>query len=169
MTLDNPERGEMIMTRTTWNPLGELETLRRELERELANDEGAGRGFPFSRFSFLPGRSARTYPLINLGEDDHNLYVEALAPGVDPKTLAVSIQGDQLTLSGEKTTGVGQEVKPDAYHRNERAAGRFTRTITIPAEVQPDRVEARYENGLINLTLPKHEAARPRRINVNVG
>ncbi len=157
------------MTRATWNPLGELEALRRGLDRAFVNDEGAGRGSPYSRFSFLPGRSARAYPLINLGEDDHNSYVEALAPGVDPKTLAVSIQGDQLTLSGEKTTGVGKDVKPDAYHRNERAASRFTRTIAIPAGVQPDRVEAHYESGLINLTLPKHETAKPRRINVNVG
>lgn len=73
-------------------------------------------------------------------EDGGNLHLEALAPGVDPRTLEVSVVQGTLTLRGEKP-GLAQ-VSTDAYHRNERAAGRFTRTIDLPAPVDENKVRA---------------------------
>jgi HSP20 family protein len=89
-----------------------------------------------------------------------------LAPGVDPKSLEVSVLQGTLTIKGEKP-GLAQ-VTADAYHRNERAAGRFTRTIELPVQVDAGKVKADYRNGLLLVTISKSEAAKPKQIQVNV-
>lgn len=147
--------------RTPWQ---ELEELRRDLERLMRTELGRP-AFPF-RVAFLPGRSARAYPLINVHEDSENVYVQALAPGLDPEKLELTVLGNTLTISGEKPAPAG--VKPEAFHRNERCAGRFLRTIELPTEVDRDRVEARYTNGLLSIKLARAEAARPRQVKVSV-
>jgi len=148
-----------------WDPIGELDAVRREMDRIFRDLTGGGS--PAFRVAFLPGRSARGYPLINLSEDDNAYYVEALAPGVDPNSLNVTVAHNTLTISGEKPP-VGKEVAPEAFHRNERAAGKFVRSIDLPSEVDPDKVKADYKNGLLLITLPKVEAAKPKQIAVSV-
>jgi HSP20 family protein len=143
----------------------ELDALRREIDR-VFSDFGSDRWPDFWRGAFLPGRAARQYPLVNLSEDADNLYIEALAPGVDPKSLELSVVQGNLTLKGEKP-GLAQ-VAAEAYHRNERAAGRFVRAVELPAEVDAGRVRADYTNGLLLVTLPKSEAAKPRQIPIKV-
>lgn len=149
----------------TLDPFVEMEALRREIDRAF---EGLWpqRGWRPFRTAFLPGLGARQYPLVNVHEDNANLYVEALAPGVDSKSLELSVVGDTLTIKGEKP-GLAQ-VAAEAYHRNERAAGRFIRAIELPAEVDRERVTADYRNGLLLITLPKSEAAKPRQIPISV-
>jgi HSP20 family protein len=141
----------------------ELETLRREIDK-------AFEGFatePFSRVAFLPGRSPRRYPLINLYEDKDSISVEALAPGVDPGSLNLSVVRNTLTISGEKRA-VNDTVKPEAFHRNERASGKFVRAIELPLEVDETKVKAEYKNGLLLVHLPKAEKAKPKQISVQV-
>lgn len=150
----------------TWNPFDELEALRREIDRAFEPLLHGGIRGPFSRFSFLPGRAARAYPLVNVTEDADNVYVEALAPGIDPETLGVSIVQDTLTISGEKLAL--RDVNPEAYHRNERSAGRFVRSFTLPAAVEQNDAKAEYRSGLLLITLPKAEQAKPRQIAVSV-
>lgn len=147
-----------------WGPFADLEALRRELDRTF-QDFWADRPQAW-RGAFLPGRGARQYPLVNLSEDAASLYVEALAPGVDPKSLDLTVIQGSLVIKGEKP-GLAQ-VAAEAYHRSERAAGRFVRTIELPSEVDAARIRAEYRNGLLLLTLPKSEAARPRKIEVSV-
>lgn len=149
-----------------WDPFSGLESWRRELERTVGNAWPERRPRAW-RVAFLPGRGARQYPLVNLSEDEGNVYVEALAPGVDPKSLELSVVQGSLTIKGEKP-GLAQ-VAAEAYHRNERAAGRFLRTIELPAEVEAGKVRADYRNGLLLITLPKAEAARPRQVPITVG
>lgn len=147
-----------------WDAFSEMEALRREMERRLTTLwPGYGRG---PRVAFLPGRGARQYPLVNVSDDEHNVYVEALAPGVDPKSLDISVMQGALTVKGEKP-GLAQ-VSAEAYHRNERAAGRFVRTVELPVEVEAGKVSADYRNGLLLVTLPKAEAARPRQVPIVV-
>ncbi len=153
------------MTRT-WDPIRELDALRRQVEQIF--DEHNTWSKPFTRFSFLPGLSARSYPLINLAEDKNNIYIEALAPGLNADTLEVTVLDDVLRLSGEKPS-ISEDVKPEAYHRNERSAGRFVRSIALPTPVNSDGVKAHYHDGLLNLTLPKAEEAKPKQIEVKVG
>lgn len=149
-----------------WNPWQTLEALRREIERVY--DENGARSEPSSRAAFLPGRAARRYPLINLYEDKEAVYVEALAPGVDPSTLEINVQGNTLSIAGEKRRVAG-DVKPEAFHRSERATGKFVRHIQLPVEVDENRVQADYKHGLLNVTLPKTEKAKPKQITVQVG
>lgn len=148
-----------------WNPWQTLESLRREIDRVF--DEPVLRQEPSFRAAFLPGRGARRYPLINFAEDQEALYVEALAPGVDPSTLDVHVLRNTLTVSGEKRR-VAAEVKPEAFHRSERATGKFVRNIELPVEVDEAKVQADYTNGILTIVLPKAEKARPKQIAVQV-
>jgi len=148
-----------------WNPWQNLDTLRREIDR-VFNETGS-RSEPFFRAAFLPGQAARRYPLINLYEDKDAVYVEALAPGVDPDTMHLSVVGNTLSIAGEKRRVAG-DVKPEAFHRSERATGKFVRNIELPVEVDDNKVQADYKNGLLTVTLPKAEKAKPKQIAVQV-
>ncbi|MFZ5876007.1 MAG: Hsp20/alpha crystallin family protein [Nitrospirota bacterium] len=143
----------------------EMDALRREMDRLFAGTTATPR-----RTAFLPGRGARQYPLVNTNQDSDNLYVEALMPGIDPKTLHVAVVRNTLTISGEKLRrpAGAPDAAEEAYHRSERAAGKFSRSLELPVEVDDQRVAARYEQGVLRITLPKAESAKPRRINVAV-
>ncbi len=149
----------------TLDPFREMEALRREIDRafsSLLSNWGEG----FFSTAFLPGRAARAYPLLNLSEDKDNVYVQALAPGLDPQSLNVTIQRNSLTITGEKPAPQG--VKPETFHRNERAAGKFVRSIDLPVDVDSNRIQARYQDGLLAIILPKSEEAKPKQINIAV-
>lgn len=149
-----------------WNPFVEMESLRRDIDRAFeefgtTREEG-------NRVAFLPGRGPRRYPLINLAEDKENVYIEALTPGVDPQSLEVSVLRNRLTLAGEKIR-IPADVKPEAFHRSERSSGKFVRTFDLPVEVDDERIQAEYRNGLLLVTLPKAEKAKPRQVSVKIG
>jgi HSP20 family protein len=148
-----------------WNPFADMESLRREIDRAFS--EFGRRDNPMYRVAFLPGLGPRRYPLVNLSEDKDKIYVEALTPGVDPKSLNVTVLQNRLTLSGEKSPIEGN-IKPEAFHRNERASGKFMRTLDLPVEVDDAKVQAEYRNGLLLVTIPKAEKAKPKQITVNV-
>jgi HSP20 family protein len=148
-----------------WNPVDEMAALRREIDRAF---EGFGFGQqPSQQVAFLPGRGPRRYPLINLLEDKDNVYIEALTPGVDPQSLDLSLMQNRLTLSGEKSR-ISGDIKPEAFHRSERASGKFVRTIDLPVEVNEQAIQAEYKNGLLLVTLPKAEKAKPKQISVKL-
>src|SRR4029453_9547276 len=98
-----PLTGESITAE--WSPWQTLEVLRREIDRVF--DENGSRREPASRAAFLPGRAARRYPLINLYDDKEAVYVEALAPGIDPSSLNLHVQGNTLSMTGEKRRVAG--------------------------------------------------------------
>ena len=144
------------------DPFRELEALRREIDRAFTS---AGLGpFRAGGLAFLPGRGARQYPLVNLHDDGQNFYIEALAPGVEPDKLEVTVVGNTLTIAGQKPGPA--DLAPERIHRSERAAGRFVRTVELPTAVEPEQVSAEYKHGLLLLTLPRAESAKPRRVTV---
>jgi HSP20 family protein len=148
-----------------WNPWNSMEALRRDIDRAFAN---AGiMNEPSFRTAFLPGRAARRYPLINLYDDRDNIYVEALAPGMDPNALDLAVMRNILTIAGEKRRHP-ENIKPEAFHRSERAAGKFVRSVELPVAVDTDKVKAEYKHGLLVVTLPKTSAAKPKQISVSV-
>jgi len=152
-----------------WNPWQEMNRLRHDIDRAFEqagwrHDRRNGRTFPTA---FLPGHAARAYPLVNVSEDANALYVTALAPGLDPTAIELSMQDNRLTIAGEKPR-VAVEIRPEAFHRSERAAGKFVRTVTLPIEVEHEQVQADYKNGLLVVTLPKAEKAKPKQIAVSV-
>jgi HSP20 family protein len=151
-----------------WNPWQEMQRLRHDIDRAFAqvgwrNGGRNGRTFPTA---FLPGHAARAYPLVNVSEDANALYVTALAPGLNPAAIQLTVQDNRLTMAGEKQR-VAAEIQPEAFHRSERAAGKFVRTVTFPLDVEHDKVQADYKNGLLVVTLPKAEKAKPKQITVS--
>jgi HSP20 family protein len=101
-------------------------------------------------------------PAVNVWDDEQNVYAQADLPGILPENLEIFVtEGNQLTIQGERA--VTQPANA-VWHRQERSFGKFTRQVTLPSLVDADKVEAKYENGVLYLTLPKSEAAKPRKI-----
>ena len=108
--------------------------------------------------------SAPAYPPLSVWEDENAVYVEAEAPGLTAEDIAVSVaEGDQLTISAERTPPA---IDRGAWLYQERQYGEFSRTITLPVSVDPDAVEAKYEAGVLTVTLRKAESTKVRRIAV---
>jgi len=104
------------------------------------------------------------FPALNLWEDNDALVLEAELPGLELQDLEIFVTGhNQLTLKGERKPPT---VEKATAHRQERAFGKFTRTVTLLFAVDEDHIEARFENGILHVRLPKHEAAKPRKITV---
>jgi HSP20 family protein len=159
--------GGSTMSLMTFDILEEMTRMRREIDRILGEGGLSSWTFPFSRISFLPGRASQAYPLINISEDNNNLYVDALAPGLDPDTLNVSVSGDQLVISGVKSP-LPKKIKSELVHRSERAAGQFTRSLSLSVDIESDQVQANYTNGVLKIVLPKAEVAKPKQTHVKV-
>jgi len=107
---------------------------------------------------------APAYPPLSVWEDEDALYVEAEAPGLKAEDIGVSVaDGDRLTISAERTPPANDR---GAWLYQECGYGAFARTITLPVAVDPDAVEAKYEAGVLTITLRKAESTKPRRIAV---
>jgi HSP20 family protein len=109
------------------------------------------------------GSAAGVFPPMNVSEDGERYYVRALIPGVEADQLNVSMVNQTLSVSGTRQS---PDEKDASYHRKERVEGAFSRSLTLPAAFDGARVEAKYVDGILTLTLPKPEAAKPRRVNV---
>jgi HSP20 family protein len=105
-------------------------------------------------------------PALDVSETEESVLVKAEIPGVDPKEVEISLTGNELTLRGEKREE--SEEKKGAWHRVERRYGSFVRSVALPASVDPDRVDASAQNGVLTVTIGKREEARPRRISIDV-
>ena len=106
-------------------------------------------------------------PAVDIYEQDGNIVLKAELPGVDPKAVDIRLENNTLTLRGERK--LDQEVKEDNYHRVERSYGSFSRSFTLPTVVDQGNIKAEYRDGVLKLTLPKREEAKPRQIQINVG
>jgi HSP20 family protein len=104
-----------------------------------------------------------TFPPINVGATPERVDVYLFAAGLDPKSLDLSIQQNLLAVSGSRRVPVDEQAD---YYRRERYDGDFRRVITLPDDVDPDRVDARYRDGVLQITVQRREAARPRQIEV---
>jgi HSP20 family protein len=112
----------------------------------------------------LPRGVVPAFPPVNVWEDADAFYVEAELPGMTREQLHIQVTNkNQLTLQGERLV---EEPEKGRWHRRERGFGRFQRVLKLPLPVDADKVEAKLENGLLQLTLPKAEEAKPRKIAV---
>ncbi len=119
--------------------------------------------FVRSRDWLAPTNGAPTLA-VDLHESDDDLTVRASVPGVKPEEIDISITGDTLTIKGE--THEEKEEKDGSYHLRERRYGAFHRTLSLPTQVDADKAEAVFENGVLTLTLPKVEEVKPKSIKV---
>lgn len=135
-------------------PTDDLVTMRRQMENLFD-------GF-FKRPSQLA--TSGVYPLINLTGDKDNYYLRAEIPGLKSDELEIQVTSNTITLSGERK--IPTENENAKYHRREREAGTFSRGISLPGDVNPDKVEASLKDGMLTVVIPKAEAAKPKQITV---
>jgi HSP20 family protein len=133
------------------SPLAELARRSEEMERTFRR---WGTGQP----------PVVTFPAMDLWQDEGNLYVEAELPGMEIDDLEIYVTGgNQLTIRGERRPPAAEGR---SWHRQERGYGQFSRMLTLPCDVQTEAVEAQLKDGVLTVTLPKSEAARPRRLEI---
>jgi HSP20 family protein len=130
----------------------------RRLEEEM--EEAFGR---WPRRAGIRSVARGTYPPINVGSAPDHVNVYLFAAGLDPKALDISMQQNLLTVAGERKAPVENEAN---YYRRERFDGSFRRVITLPEDVDPDKVDARYRDGVLQIQVQRRESARPRQIEV---
>lgn len=141
-----------------WAPFQQLSTLREEIDRLFES--------PLSTFAgvtqpFFGGWC----PALDLYEDQDNLTLRAEVPGMRKEDIEISLQEGVLTVSGERK--LEKEYENAETHRSERFAGRFQRSLTLPAPIDADKVKASYKDGILTVVLPKTEAAKPKQITVH--
>ena len=136
--------------------LRELDAARRDMERL------------FESLSDVAGqRTAGVFPAINVSEDVESVYVRAELPGIKTDDLDITVENDTLTIAGERKRGT--EDEDVSYHRREREWGAFRRSFSLPTRVDSAKVQARYVDGVLTITLPKAAEARPKQITVQAG
>jgi HSP20 family protein len=140
----------------TGNAFEELERMRRQMDRL---SEGLSGGV-------FQEPTAGVFPLINTTEDKDSYYVRAELPGIKADSLDISVTGNSLSISGERK--IERENETVKYHRRERDAGKFSRIINLPDQVDTTKVEARSVDGVLKVVLPKAESAKPKQITVTV-
>src|SRR6266516_3657040 len=103
-------------------------------------------------------------PVADIYETDDELIVKAELPGVDPKMVDVRLENNVLTIRGERQ--FEQNVEKENYHRMERSYGSFCRSFTLPTNVEADKIRADFKDGVLNITLPKAESAKAKKIEI---
>jgi len=143
---------EMFFSRVTMNPVWRsLHDMQHEVNRVF--DRWGNHPFGIGEF-----------PAVNLWEEGDTLNLEAELPGLELSDLEIFItERNQLTIKGERKA---PQVDKGVTHRQERSFGRFERTLTLPNAVDESAVEARFEDGVLKIRLPKHETAKPRKISI---
>ena len=105
-------------------------------------------------------------PAVDIYETENSIVLKAELPGIDPKDVEVRVEDNTLYLKGERK--FEKETKDENYHRVERSYGSFARSFSLPNSIDADKVVAEYKDGVLNLTLPKREEAKPKTIRINV-
>jgi HSP20 family protein len=145
------------MTVVRWEPFRNLISTQDHLNR-LFNET-------FSRLGGDGGRGRSWTPAVDVLETDHELVFKAELPGVNPNDVEVRVEKNTLYLKGERKLDSDQQ----SYHQIERPYGPFARTFTLPISIDADKVVANYKDGILTLTLPKREEAKPKAIKIQVG
>jgi len=142
-----------------WEPFRDLVTTQESFNR-LFNQT-------FSQLFDGPEPGVRTWaPAVDVYETEQNLVLKAEIPGIDPKDLEVRVEDGTLYLRGERKTE--SDLKEGNYHRIERSYGAFNRTFALPGSIDTNKVAAEYKSGVLTLTIPKKEEAKPKTIKVQV-
>jgi HSP20 family protein len=134
------------------NPLAELNRLSAEMDRMFRRFGDGEQSAP----------QVAAYPALDVWQDENSVYVEGELPGLEVADLEIFVTGgNQLSIRGERKPPA---VEGGTWHRQERGYGQFSRLLTLPCDVKTDEVEAEFKDGVLTITMPKSESARPRRL-----
>ncbi|GIU99316.1 MAG: molecular chaperone [Actinomycetota bacterium] len=140
-----------------WDPFRDLVSIQDELNRLF---DRTFRGFEPLR----PSAAGTWMPAMDVYETEDKLVAKVELPGIDPEDVEVAVEDGTLTISGKRE--FSSEVKEENYHRIERRYGAFSRAITLPPTVDTEKVEARFDKGVLTVEVPKTEKAKPKKIKV---
>jgi HSP20 family protein len=149
------------MALVRWEPVRELNSLQNEMNRLFStffDTPTGGNGTASAR---------RWIPAMDLVETEDHYVLTADLPGLGQEDISLEFEGDVLTLSGERRSG--HEERKEGYYRLERAAGSFSRSLTLPEGVDPDAVKATFDKGVLEVRIPKPEQRRPKKVAIQVG
>ena len=141
-----------------WAGFGRLSSLRDELDRLFES--------PWAELARTSQLLSGWTPALDVHEDKDNFVVQAELPGMKREEIDVSLHDGALSISGERKAE--KKYEEAEVYRTERFFGKFQRTVTLSTPVAADKVKAQYKDGVLTITLPKTEAAKPKQINVNV-
>ena len=144
------------VARTAAQPIASLQ---KEIQNVFQNAWDAFAAGKFPSFGMVAA-----FPAIDVAEDEKAVTLRADVPGMDPKDLDVEVSGNLLTVSGSREEEHKEEK--EGYRRQERTSGSFTRTVTLPSYVDAEKVDARYEAGVLTVTVPKVPGRGPKRVAV---
>jgi HSP20 family protein len=139
-----------------WDPFRELVSLREDMDRLFSTFFGR---HPEEMEGFWS-------PVVDIEESNDNFLVKVEVPGLKKDDIKIAVRGNMLTVSGERKQET--ETKNKTFHRIERSYGKFSRTISLPSDVEPDKVKASYKDGILTITLPKPESTKPKEIEVEI-
>ena len=142
-----------------WEPFRDLLSLQERMNR-LFDESYRGRQ---GAEDWAAGNWA---PAVDIYEQNGNIVLQAELPGMDPKDVDVRVENNVLTLRGQRK--LEESVKQENYHRVERSYGSFTRSFTLPNVIDTEKIQASYKDGVLRLTLPTREEAKPKQIAINV-
>jgi HSP20 family protein len=146
-----PRRGTI-----PWRPIRELEELQRKFD-DFWPLWSSWRRFPFETKEWIPA--------IDLYEKDDSYTAKVELPGMKEEDVDISVIGDRLTIKGEKKAET--EIKEENYHRSERSYGSFFRSIDLPSDANTDKIEASFEDGILEVSIPKSATVKPKKITVS--
>jgi HSP20 family protein len=143
---------------TRFEPFRELLNLQNQVSR-VFQDFGRGSDELLTSGTFVPP--------VDIYEDEHSITLKLEVPGINEKDIDIKLENNTLTVRGERN--FEKEEKEENFHRIERRYGAFARSFTLPNTVDPDNVEASYENGVLSIKLAKRAEAKPKQIKIGVG
>lgn len=149
------------MALVRWEPLREMATLQNEVNRLFGT-------FFDTPSTGVGGNGVRRWmPAMDLVETDEHFVLRADLPGLGEDDVKIEVEDRTLTLSGERKAE--HESNGEGYYRLERATGSFARSLTLPEGVDPEQIAARFENGVLEVRIPKPEERKPRRVAIQLG
>ena len=151
--------GKMIMNLVTYDPFRDLRTLQDEVNRVFSSSFSRGGDNELTRGAWSPS--------VDIYEDKNEIVLEAELPGVKSEDVDISIENNILTIHGERK--FEKKDEQGNFHRVERSYGAFTRSFTLPPTVSAENADAKFQDGVLRLTLAKREEAKPRRIEIKAG
>jgi HSP20 family protein len=133
----------------------ELDHLQREMQQA------------FDLSPSIRGMARGGFPAINVGSTPRSVEIYAFAPGIDPASIEVQLEKGVLTIAGERKAVAPATDEKVSVHIDERFSGRFRRVVTLPEDIDANAVTAKYRDGVLHVSIPRKEAAQPRRISIH--
>ena len=140
-----------------WDPFRDLVTMRERMNKlfeDLVTSKGEEKNIVASSWA----------PAVDIFETDQELVLSAEVPGIDENDIEIHIEDSTLTIKGERK--FEHETKEENYHRIERSYGSFFRSFSLPSYVDPDKIEAEHENGILKIRMPKRAELKPRKVKI---